>query len=162
MITQNESQKLESLLTSLLPDSWFTGPPTLTIDDEEILIVGVLSETSPGDLDVSAFRESTRKDRMHIAEEIQPELRRSVSWGVKIADEVTVFTSLGVPVMTRLRIHEREALDTLVAAGVARSRSEAAAWCVKFLSQREADWLRELRSSLESVSKVRSEGPAVH
>jgi hypothetical protein len=70
-----------------------------------------------------------------------------------------VFTSLGVPVMTRLRIGERQVLDTLIAAGVARSRSEALAWCVRFVGQKETDWLEELRTSIERVTRVRSEGP---
>jgi hypothetical protein len=52
-------------------------------------------------------------------------------------------------------------LDTLQAAGVAKSRSEALAWCVRFVGQREAVWLQELRTSIESVSKVRSEGPTL-
>ena len=85
-----------------------------------------------------------------------------MAWGVSSGDTTTVFTSLGVPVMTRLRIGEREVLDTLQAAGVAKSRSEALAWCVRFVGQREANWLQELRASIESVSKVRSEGPTLH
>ena len=61
--------------------------------------------------------------------------------------------------MTRLRIHEREVLDTLLAAGVARSRSDALAWCVRFVGKKEATWLDELRTSIESVTRVRAEGP---
>jgi hypothetical protein len=51
-------------------------------------------------------------------------------------------------------------LDTLVDAGVARSRSEALAWCVRLVGQHEEDWLAELREAMQSVADVRSKGPA--
>ena len=96
---------------------------------------------------------------MEIADRVQPATGRSVAWGVTTGDTTTVFTSLGVPVMTRLRIGEREVLDTLLAAGVARSRSEALAWCVRFVAQEQSAWLTELRESIERVGRVRAEGP---
>ena len=159
MITHTELQKLEELVSPLIPGGWFTGTPHLTVDDDEILVVGTLATDGPGAGDPHAFREATRAARMEIADRVQPAAGRSVAWGVTTAEGTTVFTSLGVPVMTRLRIGEREVLDTLLAAGVARSRSEALAWCVRFVGQREAAWLQELRTSVESVSKVRAEGP---
>jgi len=145
----------------MIPGGWFEGPPSLTVDDDEILIVGVLAAGAPGDGDPAGFREATRAARMEIAERVQPATGRSVAWGVTHGDTTVVFTSLGVPVMTRLRISEREVLDTLLAAGVAKSRSEALAWCVRFVGQSEGAWLQELRSSIESVSKVRAEGPKI-
>ena len=143
----------------MIPGGWFEGPPGLTVDTDEILIVGTLAVAGPGDGDPDAFREATRAARMEIADRVQPATGRSVAWGVTTADGTTVFTSLGVPVMTRLRINEREVLDTLLAAGVARSRSEALAWCVRFVGQKETSWLEELRTSIESVTRVRGEGP---
>ena len=143
----------------MIPGGWFVGPPHLTVDDDEILIVGTLAVDGPGDGSPDAFREATRAARMEIADRVQPATGRSVAWGVATGDTTTVFTSLGVPVMTRLRIGEREVLDTLIAAGVARSRSEALAWCVRFVGQKESDWLEELRTSIERVSRVRAEGP---
>ena len=159
MITTTEHKKLEELVSPMIPGGWFEGPPRLTVDDDEVLIVGTLAEGGPGDNDPQAFREATRAARMEIADRVQPAIGRSVAWGVTAGDTTTVFTSLGVPVMTRLRIAEREVLDTLLAAGVARSRSEALAWCARFVGQREAGWLEELRTSIESVSRVRAEGP---
>jgi hypothetical protein len=164
MITHTDHKKLEELVSPMIPGGWFTGPPHLTVDDDEILVVGTLAVDGPGDGDPHAFREATRAARMEIADRVQPATGRSVAWGVTTGDATTgdattVFTSLGVPVMTRLRIGEREVLDTLLAAGVAKSRSEALAWCVRFVGQRESAWLQELRTSIESVSKVRSEGP---
>ena len=159
MITSKELQKLEELVSPMIPGGWFVGPPRLTVDDDEILVVGTLAGDGPGDGRPDAFREATRAARMEIADRVQPATGRSVAWGATAGDTTTVFTSLGVPVMTRLRIGEREVLDTLIAAGVARSRSEALAWCVRFVGQKEAGWLEELRTSIERVTEVRSEGP---
>jgi hypothetical protein len=161
MITRTDKQQLEDLVVPMIPGGWFDGPPELTVDDDEILVVGALTTDGPGDGDPAAFREATRAARMEIAERVQPAAGRSVAWGVTSGTSTTVFTSLGVPVMTRLRIGEREVLDTLLAAGVARSRSEALAWCVRFVGQRESTWLEELRTSIESVTRVRAEGPTL-
>jgi hypothetical protein len=161
MITTTENEQLLSELASLLPGDWFVGAPTLIVDDEEVLIVGALSDQSPGGTDPLAFREATRKERMKIADRFEAVAKRSVAWAVSADGAVTAFTSLSIPVMTRLRITEREVLDTLVSAGVAKSRSDAASWCVRFVGQRETSWLADLRSTLEGVSKVRAEGPTL-
>jgi hypothetical protein len=50
-------------------------------------------------------------------------------------------------------------LDTLVDAGVARSRSHALAWCVRLVAEHQDDWLRDLRDALTKVEEVRAEGP---
>jgi len=52
-------------------------------------------------------------------------------------------------------------LDTLIDAGVARSRSEALAWCVRLVGQHQADWIAELRDALTTVERVRAGGPDV-
>jgi hypothetical protein len=62
--------------------------------------------------------------------------------------------------MTRLRLPERQVLDTLVQAGVARSRSEALAWCVRLVGRHEAEWISELRDALVRVNELRRRGPA--
>jgi hypothetical protein len=159
MITTSERQELEQLLSPMIPGGWFVGPPRLTVDDDEILVVGTLADDGPGGGNPDAFREATRAARMEIADRVRPATGRAVAWGVTVRDATTVFTSLGVPVMTRLRIAERDVLDTLLSAGVARSRSEALAWCVRFVRQQEADWLEELRTSMERVTQVRAAGP---
>jgi len=159
MITSADRQQIVELIDSMVPGGWFEGSPRLSNDDDEILIVGTLAADGPGGGDPAAFREATRAARMEIADRVQPATGRSVAWGVVTQGTTTVFTSLGVPVMTRLRIAEREVLDTLQAAGVAKSRSDALAWCVRFVGQKEAAWLEELRTSIESVSRVRAEGP---
>jgi len=70
-----------------------------------------------------------------------------------------VLTSVAAPVMTRLRMEERRTLDTLVDAGVARSRSEALAWCVRLVREHQGEWIDQLREALVHVEAVRAEGP---
>ena len=96
---------------------------------------------------------------MQIADEAQHRFAKAVSWGARCADQQVLFTTLSVPAMTRLRMPERKVLDTLVEAGVARSRSHALAWCVRLVAERQDDWLRDLQEALTKVEEVRAEGP---
>jgi hypothetical protein len=109
---------------------------------------------------VQRFRAETREQRMRIAQEAERRFGRKVAWGVAIGGERTLFTTLSIPVMTRLRLPERQVLDTLVQAGVARSRSEALAWCVRLVGRHEAEWITELREALVRVNELRRRGPA--
>ena len=160
------SETVSSWLTGRLPDEWFEGAPEVTVDRDEILVVGRLAAPEGGD-DVRAgeqgriarFREDTRDQRMRIAREAEHHFGRKIAWGATCGESRAVFTSLSVPVMTRLRQPERRVLDTLVDAGVARSRSEALAWCVRLVGEHTGDWLTALREALQSVQKVREAGP---
>jgi hypothetical protein len=147
-----------------LPDSWFDGDPSVVVDREEITVIGTL----PGEQDeseahaagrASRFREETRSERMTIAEEAQNRYGRKVSWGVQVGGERVLFTHIAVPVMTRLKQPERQVLDTLVDAGVARSRSDALAWSVKLVGEHTEEWLAKLREAMSAVDDVRAEGP---
>ena len=109
---------------------------------------------------IKRFREQTREQRIEIAREAEHRFRRKVAWGARCAGEGEMFTTLSVPVMTRLRQSERRVLDTLVDAGVARSRSDALAWCVRLTGEHADAWLAELRDALRRVEEVRSQGPA--
>jgi len=143
-----------------LPAGWFAGPPEVTADGEEILVVGALPDGGDDPVEQARrFREQTREPRVLLAAELERRYRRRVSWGVDCGGERLLFTTLSVPVMTRLRLPERRVLDTLIEAGVARSRSDALAWCVRLVGTHEADWIRELRSALVAVKKIRAQGP---
>jgi hypothetical protein len=154
-----------------LPGGWFAGSPEVTADREEVLVVGTLAEPDlPKDATAEArssalrariegFREDTRQQRMRIADEAQRRFGRKVSWGAICGDQRHLFTTLSVPAMTRLRMPERRVLDTLVDAGVARSRSHALAWCVRLVAERQDEWLKDLREALKQVEQVRGEGP---
>jgi hypothetical protein len=96
---------------------------------------------------------------MRIADEAEARFGRKVAWGARCGDQEALFTTLSVPVMTRLRMGERRALDTLVDAGVARSRSDALAWCVRLVREHQGEWIDQLREALTHVEAVRAEGP---
>jgi hypothetical protein len=152
-------------LAGRLPDSWFTEVEVLT-DRDEILILGAITppqEASPDAVAgrVKRFREETRAARIEIASELESSTGRKVSWGVRCADTTELFTRLAVPVMTRLAMPQRHLLDTLVEAGVARSRSDALAWCVRLVGQHEGDWLADLDRAMGDVRTVRDRGPSV-
>jgi len=146
-----------------LPDDWFVEPARVESDDDEILIVGALDEARAADEGraslVQRFRAETREQRMRIAHDVERRFGRKVAWGVTVGGERTLFTTLSIPVMTRLRLSERQVLDTLVQAGVARSRSEALAWCVRLVGRHEAEWIDELREALVRVTELRRRGP---
>jgi hypothetical protein len=154
-----------------MPGEWYTGPVEIVVDREEITVVGPLSEpeTAEGSTEaeraaaaegrIKRFREETRTRRIEIAREAEHRFRRKVAWGARCAGRSEMFTTLSVPVMTRLRQSERRVLDTLVDAGVARSRSDALAWCVRLTGEHADAWLSELRDALRRVEEVRSQGP---
>ena len=164
-------EEIGGWLAGRLPDGWFTGPPQVTVDREEIVVVGTLADVElEGDASEAAraaarsariqrFREETRGQRMRIAVEAEHRYGRKVAWGATCGDIHALYTSLSVPVMTRLRQPERAVLDTLVEGGVARSRSEALAWCVKLVGANQSEWIDGLREALSHVERVRGQGP---
>ena len=151
------SDEILAFVQAKVPEGWFTGPPNVEADEEEILVLGAL----PAERAVDAFRESTRTERVAIARETESRFGRPVSWGVERDGATTLFTTQASPVMTRLRLRERAVLTTLIDAGIARSRSEALAWCVKLVERHQADWLAELREALAGVEQVRVGGPSL-
>ena len=164
-------QDVTAWFESRIPKDWFAGPPEVLADGDEILVIGDLPdvELAEGTADearaaaraarIDRFREETRDDRVRIARDAERAFRRRVGWGARCGGETKLFTTASVPVMTRLRMPERAILDTLVAGGVARSRSDALAWCVKLVGMHQADWIKGLRDALVKVDEVRSRGP---
>ncbi|MEU5635538.1 hypothetical protein ACH47C_28790 [Streptomyces rishiriensis] len=171
MITTEQNEKLRGWFAGRLPDDLFEELTEVTADREEITVIGRiaaprLAEDAPAaerraavDARIQEFRDRTRDTRMAVARDAEHRFRHKVSWGVVCDGERALFTHVAAPVMTRLRQPERQVLDTLIAAGVARSRSEALAWCVRLVQRHSDDWLTELRESLEHVQRVRSQGP---
>ncbi|ARE77466.1 hypothetical protein ACFVZ8_17850 [Streptomyces sp. NPDC059558] len=157
MITAEQSEQLRTWFAERLPVDVYASLDSVVVDREEITVVGVIPATES----VKEFRERTREQRMEVAREAESLYRRKVAWGVRAGEETTLFTHLAVPVMTRLRQSERQVLDTLVAGGVARSRADALAWCVRLVGRNTDEWLTELRDSLDKVRQVRSQGPDV-
>ena len=167
----SEAAVIRSWFQGRLPDGLFSGPAEVTADREEITVVGPIAAPElPGsasdaeraaaaDGRAKAFRESTREQRIAIAREAEHRFDRKVSWGVELDGRRLLFTHLAVPVMTRLRQPERLVLDTLVAAGVARSRADALAWAVRLVGRNTEEWLAGLRVAMEEVERVRARGP---
>ena len=153
-----------------LPADWFSATPTVSVDREEILVVGAVpaheldgSDAARREAEagrIKRFREDTRAARMGIADEAEHRFGRKVAWGATCGETTQVFTSLSVPVMTRLRQPERQVLDTLVAAGIARSRSDALAWSVRLVGKHNAEWIADLQNALDGVRQARANGPA--
>jgi hypothetical protein len=158
-------------VTGAIPDGWFTEQPEVVIDRDEIIIWGRLPRPELGDDATEAdkaaaqagriaqFREDTREARIRVARQVEHRYQRKVAWGARCGDTSELFTHLSAPVMTRLRQPERQVLDTLVDAGVARSRSEALGWCVKLVARHTEDWLAELRTAMTQVDELRRRGP---
>jgi hypothetical protein len=168
-----EQEQITSWLQGRLPDEWFVEPAQVSVDRDEILIVGRVAlpdgatdddseETREAAVGrISRFREDTRDQRIRIAREAERRFERKVSWGATCGPTRALFTHVAAPVMTRLRQPGRQVLDTLVEAGVARSRADALAWCVKLVGEHADEWLEQLREAMTNVQKVRSEGPAL-
>jgi hypothetical protein len=171
MITEEARERVAGWFAGRLPAEWQAAPADITIDREEITVRLTVPDVElEGSSDAARaearagrakqFREQTREQRMEIAREAEHRYEAKVSWGVTVGDHSELWTHVAAPVMTRLRQPQRLVLDTLVDAGVARSRSDALAWCVRLVGQHEEDWLAELRTAMQSVADVREKGPA--
>ncbi len=171
-MTNDETSAIRSWFAGRLPDEWTaTDSTSIEIDRDEITVTVTVAapelDEAASDADraeatsgrISGFREDTRERRMSIAREAEHRFERKVAWAVSVGEQTVLFTHLAAPVMTRLRQPERQVLDTLVAANIARSRAEAVAWCVRLVGQHTEDWLKELREAMRDVEKVRNAGP---
>src|SRR6202521_5502120 len=133
-------EDISAWFASKISAGWFAGRREVASDGAEILVIGPLPdvELAAGTSEegraaarsarIDRFREETRDERVRIAREAERQFRRKVAWGARCGDQTRVFTALSVPVMTRLRMPERAILDTLVAGGAPRGRSDPLAW----------------------------------
>lgn len=165
------TEEIRGWFSGRLPKELFEALVEVSVDREEITVVGRIGEPELGkgiseaerkatvEGRIAEFRERTRDDRIRVAQEAEHRFGRKVSWGVECGGVRALFTNVSAPVMTRLRQPERQVLDLLVEAGVARSRSDALGWCVRLVQQHSEDWLRDLHESLERVREVREQGP---
>lgn len=168
-----EQEQIGGWIHGRLPDDWFLEPAEVSVDRDEILVVGrvALPEGVADDESaeareaavgrISRFREDTREARIRIAREAEHRYGRKVSWGATCGPTRALFTHVAAPVMTRLRQPERQVLDTLVEAGVARSRADALGWCVRLVGEHTEEWLSQLRDAMTSVQRLRNEGPGL-
>lgn len=164
-------EQLAGWFRGRVDDNWFTALDVI-VDKDEILVLGTLPTPALASDDedgrrvaasarMNAFREETRERRIVIANEAEHLFGKKVSWGVRCDGFERRFTVANVPVMTRLLLDERRVLDTLIDAGIARSRSEALAWCVKLVGANQAEWIDQLREAVSEVERVRADGPSI-
>lgn len=151
-----------------MPAELLSGPPELSAyDDEVVVLLPIALPALPEDLPAEARRraeyqliaqrrEETRPLRMRLARDLQKRLGLAVAWGMRAGESEALFTTRSAPVMTRLGRAEREVLDTLVAAGVADTRSSALAYAVRAFATEHADWLAEVRDAIAQVEQVRA------
>lgn len=166
----SERDEIRGWLSGRIPADWAVSISDLQMDEHEVLVTLRLKdvENVEGDLEaarlgrIQQFRGSTRDARIRISQEAQRKFGKVVSWGAECGEVRQLFTHLALPVMTRLRLPEREVLDALVEAGIARSRAHALAWCVALVRQHQGDWFKELKQAMESVARVRAEGPKLN
>ena len=173
MITNEKLERVRGWFTGRLPQEWQHAPVEVSVDREEIIVgltlpdVELAEGASAAEVEEAragrtrGFREDTRERRIAVAREAEHRFDRKVSWQVSVGERTELFTHVSAPVMTRLRQPQRRVLDTLVDAGVARSRSEALAWCVRLVGEHAETWLTELREAMGAVDRLRAQGPDV-
>jgi hypothetical protein len=159
--------ELQPWLQERLPAQLLAGAPEVAIYDDEVVIMLPVGAEQPGAEGadeqreavlrlIAQRREETRALRMRLAQELQAVVGRPVAWGMRVGTISALFTTRTAPVMTRLGRAERDVLDTLVAAGVADTRSSALAYTVRAFAAEHADWLSEVRQAIEQVDQVRA------
>ena len=166
-------EEIQGWFAGRIPETLYESAPDISFDREEILVIGRIAEpkleegaSAEAEAEsrwgrINQHREDTRRTRVQIAREAEQRFGRKVSWGVRVGSDEAVFTNLNLPVMTRLRMPERQVLDRLVEAGVAKSRSHALAWCVRLVGEHQHQWLDDLKVALTKVEEVRATGPRV-
>jgi hypothetical protein len=163
-----KKEELQRRLQERLPAQLLAGAPEISVyDDEIVVLLPIVADSLNSSLAddeqrdaalrlISRRREETRSLRMQLARDVQELAGRPVAWGMRVGDTTALFTTRSAPVMTRLGRAERDVLDTLVAAGVADTRSSALAYTVRAFAAEHADWLAEVRAAIEQVEQVRA------
>ena len=154
-----ESADLTAWFSQRLAPAWLGDGWEVLADSDEVLVVLAPGLDPAAPAVIAQFRAASRDRRVEVAAAAEATFGAKVSWGVRLGDVVHLFTTASVPVMTRLRLPERRVLDTLIDAGVARSRSDALAWCVRLVGRNEGEWIDELRDAFQQVAQVRNKGP---
>ncbi|NTW03206.1 MAG: hypothetical protein HGA19_18345 [Oscillochloris sp.] len=152
-------EDLQSWVAQRLPAALIAGPPQVRRYDDELVII--LQVDLPADpaaeaTQIALLREETRTLRIQIARELEYSQKLPVAWGMRAGNTEEIFTSRTIPVMTRLARAERDVLDTLVAAGVAETRSSALAYTVRAFATEHGEWLAEVRQAIAEVERVRA------
>lgn len=161
-----DTQELQGWLEARLPEELRAAPPEIRLYDDEMVVLltsAALVSAGPSaeerrtaeERRIDELREETRPLRIRLARDLQAAAGRPVAWGLRIGATEVLFTSRTVPVMTRLGRAERELLDTLVAAGVAETRSAALGYVVRAFAAEHSEWLADMRAAIAQMHSVR-------
>jgi hypothetical protein len=165
------SSEITGWTSGALPPDLYRGVPTIEVDRDEILVVGDIGAPEvPEGLDaegtaaaerarIARFREETREQRIAVARQAEARYDRPISWGATAGATTERFTTVHARLGTRLSLEQRRVLDHLVAAGVARHRGHALAWCVDLVQQNEEAWLARLQEALDAVRQTAADAP---
>ena len=150
---------VQKWLQERLPADLCRVAPDVADYEDEILVMLTAAPAGESESEsdtVARLREQSRPLRMRLARELQRLAGRPVAWGIRIGSTEALFTTRSAPVMTRLGRSERDVLDTLVASGLAETRSAALAFVVRAFAKEHAVWLAEAREAIAEVEKVRA------
>ena len=90
-----------------LPDGWFAGAPEVTLEGDQVVVVGRLAEVklgsgasdsaneAAGRGRISRFREYTRRERIWVAREAEGLFKKNVTWGATCNGVRQTFTPGG-------------------------------------------------------------------
>ena len=122
-------EELGGWFAGRIPAEWFQGPPSVSADREEIMVVGALSEpelpadAGPEAREAALTARSPGSGRTPEASGCASPMRLNDGSAARsagascVGDLSASFTTLSVPAMTRLRMDERRVLDTLIEIG---------------------------------------------
>ncbi len=170
--SESSTSEITGWVSGALPSGLFAAPPTIEVDPDEILVVGdVGAPEVPEGLDaegrqaaerarIARFREETRDQRIAVARQAEARYGRPISWGARAGATTERFTTVHARTATRLDFEQRKLLDALVAAGVAKNRPHALAWCVDLVRQNEEEWLTRLQEALTTLNQTAQDAPA--
>jgi hypothetical protein len=102
-------------------------------------------------------RSETRKLRIQLGRHLERISGCAVSWGMRAGGTVELFTMNTAAVMTRLSAPERQVLDTLIAANVAKTRSAALAYIVRTFAAEHQDWLNQVQEAAKHMANLRTQ-----
>ena len=170
-IAAASTNEITGWVSGALPPDLYQGPPSIDVDVDEILVVGdVGAPEVPEGLDaqgttaaeqarIARFREETRDRRIAVARQAEARYGRPISWGATAGATTERFTSVHARIATRLGLDHRKVLDRLVAAGIAKSRGQALAWCVDLVQKNEEAWLTRLKEALDTLGQTAADSP---
>jgi len=103
-MNEQELGSIKGWFAGRLPDGWFTGAE-VSVEDDQIVVLGTLPELKIGSTPeekegaaagrIARFRETTRGERIGIAQEAEERFHKYVTWGAKLGGVTKRFNAGG-------------------------------------------------------------------